>query len=529
MKNKKILAGCIILLMAVTVAVGWIYKTRSITAASKNNKLTKRQKLEDFNYVYNILKDNFPYFEIEKRKTGFDWLVHKKEFEKEISKTKSNDEFYLKMDEILKLVQNAHTHIFDYSSLEYSKYIPTNMTPWVDIVNNEEVKSTYETWIKYLNSTQKSYIVPLMFHNYEGKYTAVGSVFNTCDYYGISEGSILTKVNDVDIDEYIKTLMRIGYLHYDSTREVLKLNHLIIKAFKQEEVKINVESPSGEKIEKRIKTEEYEQDRSSSLNNNDNLYTEILTKDKSAYMKVKSFEGNYIFADSIKMYDFLRSIKDYSYLIVDIRGNGGGSDGYWGGNIVPYLISSNLSVKNYLLFKDGEHIQPFIDNKLGMSNMKLQPISELPLNKNYPKEIQNGFKGFISIEKQYDSYRSLGFKGKIYLLVDDYVYSSAESFAAFAKASKWATLVGTETGGDGIGIDPALAVMPNSKLVFRFSMDMGLNPDGTANEETHTKPDIYVEQSYADALKNIKWRKEHKEEVISPYDTVLNKILDIIK
>ena len=76
-----------------------------------------------------------------------------------------------------------------------------------------------------------------------------------------------------------------------------------------------------------------------------------------------------------------------------------------------------------------------------------------------------------------------------------------ESFAAFSKETKWATLVGTTTGGDGIGMTPAVASLPNSGLVFRFPMSMGINSDGTINEETHTKPDIFAEETYGDYLK----------------------------
>jgi len=36
--------------------------------------------------------------------------------------------------------------------------------------------------------------------------------------------------------------------------------------------------------------------------------------------------------------------------------------------------------------------------------------------------------------------------------------------------------------------------LPNSGLIVRFPGEMGLNPDGTVNEEVKTIPDVYVEQ-----------------------------------
>ncbi|MCG4564301.1 S41 family peptidase [Anaerosalibacter bizertensis] len=72
------------------------------------------------------------------------------------------------------------------------------------------------------------------------------------------------------------------------------------------------------------------------------------------------------------------------------------------------------------------------------------------------------------------------------------VYSAAEGFASFAKASGFATLVGERTGGDGIGIDPLFFSLPNSGLVVAFSSLLCLNPDYTINEEVQTTPDIEV-------------------------------------
>lgn len=59
--------------------------------------------------------------------------------------------------------------------------------------------------------------------------------------------------------------------------------------------------------------------------------------------------------------------------------------------------------------------------------------------------------------------------------------------------------MGSPTGGDGLGWELAICRLPNSGLVFKFPMAMGLNPDMTANEETHTMPDVPVEQPDPDS------------------------------
>ncbi len=120
---------------------------------------------------------------------------------------------------------------------------------------------------------------------------------------------------------------------------------------------------------------------------------------------------------------------------------------------------------------------------------------------------------------------SVRYQGKVFLLVDDVVYSAAEQFAVFAKASGWATVVGSCTGGDGVGCTPAVIVLPNSGMAVKFPTILGLNPDWTANEETHTIPDISIEPEDGDLLKwqrRVELDQRHTEPDLE-IDTVLRE------
>ena len=61
------------------------------------------------------------------------------------------------------------------------------------------------------------------------------------------------------------------------------------------------------------------------------------------------------------------------------------------------------------------------------------------------------------------------FKGDLYLLVDEGVYSAAEGMANFCKNAKIAKLVGKKTGGDGVTLGLINDVCPNSGLVFTYT------------------------------------------------------------
>ncbi|MGG4392968.1 hypothetical protein ABEX25_01455 [Paenibacillus thiaminolyticus] len=52
--------------------------------------------------------------------------------------------------------------------------------------------------------------------------------------------------------------------------------------------------------------------------------------------------------------------------------------------------------------------------------------------------------------------------------------------------------MGERTGGDGIGIDPLIASLPQSGYAFRIPAVIGLTSSGVINEEWQTEPDMEV-------------------------------------
>ncbi|MCT4629484.1 S41 family peptidase [Winogradskyella sp.] len=95
------------------------------------------------------------------------------------------------------------------------------------------------------------------------------------------------------------------------------------------------------------------------------------------------------------------------------------------------------------------------------------------------------------------------YSGKIYLLVDEAVFSSSEALAFFCKATNFATVVGETTSGNGVGTDPLLITLHHSGVVIRFTREMGLNLDGSANEKTKTEPDVLIKASNKIERRNI--------------------------
>jgi C-terminal processing protease CtpA/Prc len=207
-----------------------------------------------------------------------------------------------------------------------------------------------------------------------------------------------------------------------------------------------------------------------------------------ALIRIKSFSYDFVESDSQILKEFFKKAHNYDNLIIDIQGNDGGTTDYWMDNIIPYLINESITFSMTYGFKKSDRLKAF-KPKYFEENIGYKEIN-LP---NMPEELKNGDYMFrkrgLHINPESNS---KNYNGKIYLLVDNVVFSSAETLAYFCKMTKFATVVGEKTNGDGVGTDPLLLTLPKSGIVIRFTGEMGLNPDGSSNEETKTIPDILL-------------------------------------
>lgn len=78
--------------------------------------LAEEQKIEDFNYLYNTIEENYPFLETNKRLNNVDWLSKKEEYLQRVKNTKSDIEFLMTLNSILSELNNGHTHMITNSS-----------------------------------------------------------------------------------------------------------------------------------------------------------------------------------------------------------------------------------------------------------------------------------------------------------------------------------------------------------------------------------------------------------------------------
>ncbi|EGT5619859.1 peptidase [Clostridium perfringens] len=362
--------------------------------------LTEEQKIEDFNYLYKTIEENYPFLETNKRLNNVDWLSKKEEYLQRVKNTKSDIEFLMTLNSILSELNNGHTHMI------------TNSSQFRDF---REIYSMNKGW-------QKKVQLPVL----------------------------------------------------NNKKALARYN-----------------------INKNEKIQVLNQEKNENTEGIKNASTKDIVEGKIGYIYIPQMISYYNIGNDIELIDeYLNNIKEYQALIIDIRGNSGGDSYYWISYLVPKLIDKVYENTTYSFWKDGEIINNYLKKSKVKYSTGFREVKDLDTTKlvNLPVEVKEDFKYYSKNTMEISpSEDSIKFKGNIYMLVDKGVYSSSEAFASFAKQTGFATLIGERTGGDGIGSDPLLHMLPNSGYIFRFSKDMGTIADGTSNEEFKTEPDYLIE------------------------------------
>jgi len=353
-------------------------------------KLTTKEKLKDFDYMYNLLKDNFPFFETNKKLHGIDWLANKNKYKRIIKNTKNDAEYFVALSNIVKDLNDGHTYVM--TGERYKHFYKHYYYYWHEVLKNERSMARYD------------------FEWFDGD------------------------IEDIELES----------------------NFL--------------------------------------FNDGPVLETKTLIDNELAYMKVKAMSIYHVAEDYPMIKDFLIGIEDYDKLIIDVRGNGGGQNIYWK-NIVGLLTDRGYTYMYYSLYKQNAKTNRDFYKIPGLKT--INNIDEKVLEKLSPdiKEEFSFFRPHVIRVNAGNIWGEIKFKGKVYLLVDRNVGSAADNFAAFARDTGFATLVGEATRGTRANAHIPMVSLPISGFIVNYSRELVLNADGTINMEMKTTPHIIVDDS----------------------------------
>ncbi|MCL2816402.1 MAG: S41 family peptidase [Oscillospiraceae bacterium] len=236
-----------------------------------------------------------------------------------------------------------------------------------------------------------------------------------------------------------------------------------------------------------------------------NVTFDIIQPDSIAYIHMRDMDSASIDIDGELIAAFVETIGNFDHLIIDLRGNRGGSASAFLQNIIAPLIDEPASLFYYVFFKGGQHNLMF--DELYYRDLQWQSANGLVLHADAPRfhvgdilpslthanaadfaDISYGFKREITVTPSANRWE---FKGKIWILIDGRSISATEISAALAKESGFATLVGESTGGMFGGYTAAFIGLPNTGAIIRYDYGYVTDLNGRAIEEFGVAPNIY--------------------------------------
>ncbi|UCE10928.1 MAG: hypothetical protein JSW61_03080 [Candidatus Thorarchaeota archaeon] len=456
--------------------------------------MTKDDWLTDLETLFRLMKQSNPYISLKERTHGYAWLDLLRGYRDRMQESESTLEYLDVLFDAVQALQNRHTIIlipdwlYDYYDVEEYR----TKEPYCHIFT-DKLKEYYAYWEPIIEEYFKHRIylnfdVFIVYNN--GEYLIATGHGSWEKRYG--KRTIVTAVNGIPIDEAIQGCYEKGFLDWDFKREKHYLWKIAPRHFgpdaeftirrKSGEEK-QVVFPSGYDFPYPYATIKYPVPR---------LETRTWPKRGAAYIRIGDFSDGMFEEDSRVLLDFYKQIEDYRLLIIDVRGNEGGSYLPWMTNVISPLAKKTLSSRMHLAFRSGAYVEMFRETADIGSIVSKDVFDELP-----PEVLADDFT-IYDYTQTVGSSGEFDFKGKIVLLIDGETFSATDAFALFCKETGFAKLYGTPTGGDGISDSPIYYILPNSKLVVRFTPGMGIDYTGSANEETRVQPDVYYESEFAD-------------------------------
>lgn len=201
---------------------------------------------------------------------------------------------------------------------------------------------------------------------------------------------------------------------------------------------------------------------------------------------VRTFAHEAVERDRDVIWQAIAQYPDAENIVFDISNNSGGDTGYWMANIVaPFGEDQAFGLRMY--YRDSPRNRLYVDAIVDAFFAESLPLEEVEAPAAWAEEL--GLDSVLVHDLPIPGEPKIQSNAKRWVIVNGVVYSSAEAFVCFCKSTGWATVIGTQTGGDGVGFDPALLLLPNSGLLVRFSIVAGESPGGGMNIEG-TAPDV---------------------------------------
>lgn len=457
--------------------------------ATKFPELTTAEMLADFDQFVDMVKEFSPQTPVRKAVTGIDPLAELKKMRPRIRKIKSTKEFAGLIESAITVLQDGH------SSLLWPRGYSSDDLEELNI--SEAAIELFPAYYELRTSTANRKKFNLKLKYIKGEYYSIAPF----QHEGVSykAGLRLAKINGRRAQAFISKLypylrrMRWDYKHrrYYSENFYRSLNLTSDQSLKLKFVDQDKKVTTGIfKLDEAIR---YEDDVENTEYQAEKV--EYFAAEKVLYVRIPKMNMDYI--------DFypteIRSKaagKPLDKVIIDIRNNPGGADNVWV-KVLASIIHKPIDFELLLLALSSE-------------GMKKQYPEDSPNWKSYQVSFLNNYQYsvFASGPRQIEpDSNSLHFDGKVYILLNEGIYSSAGAMAAIGMLADNIYTVGQNTGWLlGRGINPIVFELAHSKILYRIEPVIDFQNVNNAEDVYHDKVEIPVALSIDEYLKRIYYK-----------------------
>ena len=505
------------LLFAIFIFKPWIYFKKTVSNGYNIQalSLSENQKLEDLNYLFEVICSSVPMINEYEEKYGFSFAKRKNEYVNLIKKTKSNYEYYSTMEAILEDVPSFHTDLVSPDSVSM-----LNCYNIENILSNDKNMAYNKYWSDYLNSEREkiSDAKYWCFSYIDGKYI-YDPRFSTADN---NKKLAINKIDGYSPDEYVIMNQSAFNLYYDGKNDKPCRSYIVFNEQSGKEVSLICQDSSGNHFEKKLYIDFcFENSFIDTVMPIEDAAIIHKQLDNITYVKIDEFNVNYG--------NEIRKILSESMenVIIDLRDNFGGYPEFDSEYIYPELFSDDMIIeKKWFMVDSEENKKKIVDNVFTGLFLDLKPTDDCPY------DTGDGKKYLYSVSTyNYQSNRNTN--KNVILLVSHNTGSAADYFASFVKDNDLGIVIGNNTGGEGLMRSFVVDVLPNSHLPFIYMPGAAKNADGSDNSVVGTAPDEYVEMTEDNLYKRIEMSDKGENtsslENMIIYDSVLKRAIDILK